>query len=220
MAAVTATARAGDGSTAAADEQLSLPSAERVVPASAGPDTPTTSLGTLLMIAADFMVLAAMVAAYFAVKDGSASWPPKGVSVGTYIPTIVTITAIMSAFSVQWGLYSSRRNDQRNATIGMGMTVVLGLAMANAEWLAFTRSGFSVADHAYGTFYYLLIGFHLVHVVAATLLVVLVAGRAVAGHFSRDRHEPVRAVTIFFHYTNAVWFVVVTVLFLLSKNHA
>lgn len=218
MAAVTATTRSAE--TAGADEQLSLPSAERVAPASAGPDTPTTSLGTLLIIAADAMVLAGIVAAYFAVRDGSASWPPKGVSVGTYIPTMVTITAVMSAFSVQWGLYASRRNDQRNAAIGMAMTVFLGLAMANAEWLAFTRSGFSVADHAYGTFYYLLVGFHLVHVLAATMLLILVAGRALAGHFSRDRHEPVRAVTIFFHYTNAVWFVVVTVLFLLSKNHS
>ena len=213
--AATATARPDAG----ADEQLSLPSAERAAPASAGPDTPTTSLGTLLIIAADAMVLAGILAAYFAVKDGSAAWPPKGVSVGTYIPTMVTITAVMSAFSVQWGLYAGRRNDQRNAAMGMGMTVFLGLAMANAEWLAFTRSEFSVADHAYGTFYYLLIGFHLVHVVAATILLILVGGRALAGHFSRDRHEPVRAVTIFFHYTNAVWFVVVTVLFLISKNH-
>ena len=216
MAAVSAPTRPDPGD---ADEQLALPSAERVAPATAGPDTPTTSLGTLLIVAADAMVLAGILAAYFGVKDGSASWPPTDVSVGTYIPTIVTITAVMACFSVQWGLYATRRNDQRNAVIGMGMTVFLGLAMANAEWLAFTRADFGVSAHAYGTFYYLLIGFHLVHVVAASVLLMLVAGRALTGQFSRDRHEPVRAVSIFFQYTNAVWFVVVTVLFLLSKIH-
>lgn len=200
-------------------DQLALPSAERVAPATARPDTPTTSLGTLLMIAADAMVLAGIVAAYFGVKDGSSAWPPSGVSVGTYIPTMITITAVMASFSVQWGLFASRRNDQRNAAIAMVMTVFFGVAMANAEWLAFTRLGFGVSAHAYGTFYYLLVGYHLVHVLAATVLLILVAGRALAGHFSRDRHEPVRAVTIFFHYTNAIWFVVVTVLYLLSKNH-
>ena len=216
MAAVSAPTRSDAGD---ADEQLALPSAERVAPATAGPDTPTTSLGTLLLVGADAMLLAGIVAAYFGVKDGSAAWPPKGVSVGTYIPTVVTITAVMAAFSVQWGLYATRRNDQRNAVIGMGMTVFLGLAMANAEWLAFTRADFGVSAHSYGTFYYLLIGFHLVHVLAATVLLLLVAGRALVGHFSRDRHEPVRAVAIFFQYTNAVWFVVVTVLYLLSKIH-
>ncbi len=219
MAAVSAPTRS-DHDAADAGDQLALPSAERVAPASAGPDTPSTSLGTLLVVAADAMVLAGMLAAYFGVKDGSSSWPPKGVSVGTYIPTMVTITAVMASFSVQWGLFASRRNDQRNAAIALGMTVFFGLAMANAEWLAFTRAGFGVSAHAYGTFYYLLIGYHLVHVVAATVLLILVTCRALAGHFSRSRHEPVRAATIFFHYTNAIWFVVVTVLFLLSKNHA
>lgn len=214
----TLSAPAGTEADATGDDQLALPSSERVAPASARPDTPATSLGTLLMIAADAMVLAGMVAAYFGVKDGSSAWPPKGVSVGTYIPTMVTITAVMASFSVQWGLFATRRNDQRNATIAMVMTVFFGVAMANAEWLAFTRAGFGVSAHAYGTFYYLLIGYHLVHVLAATVLLILVAGRALAGHFSRDRHEPVRAVTIFFHYTNAIWFVVVTVLYLMSKN--
>ena len=217
MAAVSAPTRPDEGD---AEEQPALPSAERVPPATAGPDTPTTSLGTLLIVAADAMVLAGIVAAYFGVKDGSAAWPPKGVSVGTYIPTIVTITAVMACFSVQWGLYATRRNDQRNAGMAMVMTVLFGVAMANAEWLAFTRAGFGVSAHAYGTFYYLLIGYHLVHLLAATVLLILVAGRALVGHFSRDRHEPVRAVTIFFQYTNAVWFAVVTVLFLLSKNHS
>jgi heme/copper-type cytochrome/quinol oxidase subunit 3 len=201
-------------------EQPALPSGERVPPASAGPDTASTSLGALLVVAADAMVLAGIVAAYFAVKDGSAAWPPKGVSVGTYIPTMVTITAVMASFSVQWGLFATRRNDQRNAAIAMVMTVFFGVAIANAEWLAFTRAGFGVSAHSYGTFYYLLVGYHLVHMLAATALLVLVTCRALAGHFSRSRHEPVRAATIFFHYTNAVWFVVVTVLFLLSKNHS
>lgn len=215
----TVSAPTGTEASGEADDQLALPSAERVAPASARPDTPTTSLGTLLVIAADAMALAGILAAYFGVKDGSSAWPPKGVSVGTYIPTMVTITAVMASFSVQWGLFASRRNDQRNAAMAMVMTVFLGVAMANAEWLAFTRAGFGVSAHAYGTFYYLLIGYHLVHVLVATVLLMLVAGRALAGHFSRDRHEPVRAVTIFFHYTNAVWFVVVTVLHLLGKNH-
>jgi len=202
-----------------AADQLELPSAERVAPASAGPDTASTSLGTLLVVAADAMVLAGIVAAYFAVKDGSASWPPDGVSVGTYIPTMITITAVMASFSVQWGLFATRRNDQRNAGVALGLTVFFGVAMANAEWLAFTRAGFGVSAHAYGTFYYLLIGYHLVHLLAATTPLVLVTCRALAGHFSRSRHEPVRAATIFFHYTNAIWFTVVTVLFLLSRNH-
>src|ERR671932_2810345 len=100
---------------------LVLPTGERLPgPVRGKPRRGTTTIGTLLFVTADAMVLGAMCAVYFAIKDGSAAWPPKGVHVGTYIPTIITITAAMSAFSIQWALYASFRNDQRNATIALG----------------------------------------------------------------------------------------------------
>ena len=75
---------------------------------------------------------------------------------------------------------SMRANDQRNVGIALLFTAFLGLATANAEWAAFDKAGFGVGDHAYGTFYFLLIGFHLVHLVAAVGLIAA-PGRAVAG---------------------------------------
>ncbi|MGH9189605.1 MAG: cytochrome c oxidase subunit 3 [Acidimicrobiales bacterium] len=176
------------------------------------------SLGTALVMAADLMMLGAVIAAYFAVKDGSAAWPPRGVSVGTYVPTVVTITAVMSAFSAQWAVYAARRNDPRNVTIGLVLTLVFALAMGNAEWLALTSAGFGISSHAYGTFYFLLYGYHLVHVLVGVPLLGMVAARALSGQFSRQSHETVRATAIFWHSANVVWFIVVTALFLLSRH--
>ena len=39
-----------------------------------------------------------------------------------------------------------------------------------------------------------------------------------AGHFSGDRHDALRAGAVFWQYTNIIWFVVVTVLFLFSRH--
>jgi cytochrome c oxidase subunit 3 len=198
---------------------LLLPTGEALPgPVPGRPRRGTTTIGTLLFITADAMVLGAMVAVYFAIKDGSAAWPPKGVHVGTYIPTMLTITAVMSAFSVQWGVFAARRNDGRNAAMALGLTLFLGLAMANLEWLTFVRSGFGFNDHTYGTLYDLLIGYHLVHLLAAVVVVLVLAFRTVAGHFSGDRHDALRAGALFWQYSNVVWFVVVSVLFLASRH--
>src|SRR5919206_1132062 len=128
----------------ASDEApLVLPTGEPLPgPVPGKPRRGTTTIGTLLFVTADAMVLAAMCAVYFAIKAGSSAWPPKGVHVGTYIPTIISITAVMSAFSVQWGLFAARRNDGRNAAMALGLTLFLGISIANLEWLAFVRSGF------------------------------------------------------------------------------
>jgi len=178
----------------------------------------TSTIGTLLFVTADAMVLGAVVAIYFAIKEGSTTWPPSDVHVGTYIPTMITITALMSAFSVQWGIFSARRNDGRNAVMALILTLFLGLAMANLEWLTFVRSGFGFNDHTYGTLYDVLIGFHLLHLLAAVVALLVLSFRTMAGHFSGDRHDALRAGAVFWQYTNAVWFVVVTVLFLFSRH--
>jgi cytochrome c oxidase subunit 3 len=178
----------------------------------------TATIGTLLLITADAMVLAAVLAVYIAIKEGATTWPPTGVHLSTYTPTMITITAVMSAFSVHWGIFAARRNDGRNAVMALILTLFLGLAMANLEWLSFVRTGFGFNDHPYGTLFDVLIGYHLLHLLAAVVTMLVLAFRTMAGHFSGDRHDALRAGAIFWQYSNVVWFVVVSVLFLASRH--
>jgi heme/copper-type cytochrome/quinol oxidase subunit 3 len=195
---------------------LALPSGIKVTPARVLPDR-TRALGTYLFMVADAMVLATIVAAYFAIKDGSSAWPPKGVGVGTYIPFIITITVTMASLSALWAVKAMRDNDQRNVAVALVFAVFLGVAAANAEWAAFGKAGFGVGDHAYGTFYYVLIGYHLVHLLAGIGLLLLLAGRTLTGHFSADHHDPLRSGVLYFQYSNVIWYVVATVLFVFSR---
>lgn len=215
--AVTAPTRAASAGEAA--------TATPALPAGAGAPTPqnglprgTTRLGMLLVLAADAMVLVTLLAAYFTIRGGSPKWPAAGVQVGTYIPTVLSITAVMTALSVAWMVYATRHNDQRNAFAAALLTVVLGLAMANAQWYAMTNAKFGPSDHAYGTLYHLFLGYHLVHVLAGLVMIAVVAAQTLAGHYSREDHEPVRAAAVFWQYGNVVLFTVVTVLFLLSAH--
>ncbi len=201
------------------DAPVVLPTGEPLPgPVPGRPRRGTSTIGTLLLVTADAMVLGAVVAVYIAIKEGATTWPPSDVQVGTYIPTMITITAVMSGFSVQWGIFAARRNDGRNAAMALILTLFLGLAMANLEWLSFVRSGFGFNDHTYGTLYDVLIGYHLLHLLAAIVVLLVLAFRTMAGHFSTDRHDALRAGAVYWQYTNIVWFVVVTVLFILSRH--
>ncbi len=196
-----------------------LPTGEALPgPVPGRPRRGTSTIGALLFVTADAMVLAAVVAVYLGIKEGSTTWPPSDVSVSTYFPTMITITAVMSGLSVQWGIFSARRNDGRNATMALLLTLFLGLAMANLEWLTFVRTGFGFNDHTYGTLFDLLTGYHLLHLLVAMVVVLVLAFRTMAGHFTDDRHDALRAGAVFWQYTNIVWFVVVTVLFILSRH--
>ncbi len=175
-------------------------------------------LGMLLVIAAEAMILGAILAAYFTIKGASPNWPPGGVNVGTYVPTVVTITAVMSMFSMAWAVNAVRRHDVRNAVIAIVLTIVFGLAMANAQLFGLARAGFGAQKHAYGTLYYLLIGFHIAQLVAGLVMLIVVAARVLAGHFSAEDHQPVRAVSYFWYWACAAWFAALTALFLMSPH--
>ncbi|MGQ0744675.1 MAG: cytochrome c oxidase subunit 3 [Acidimicrobiales bacterium] len=178
----------------------------------------SVSIGVLILLAADFMVLGTMVAAYFAVKAGSADWPPEGVEVGTYIPTVVGITAILGSFSAQWAVWAARRNEQRNVAIAMVLTALMTVAMANAEWQALVEAGFGVASHAYGTFYFAFFGYHIAHLLVVSALALMVAARAVAGHFPSNRCDGVRGTAIAYQGVTVLGYVIITVLFLASRH--
>jgi heme/copper-type cytochrome/quinol oxidase subunit 3 len=173
-----------------------------------------------LIIAADFMVLGTLLAAFFTLKGGAASWPPKDMKLDIYLPTVVTITAVMSAVSMGWAVFAVRRHDVGNAIAAMVLTVVLGLATANLQWYSLSKAPFGVARHSYGTMYNLLINYHLAHVLIGILMIVVVGCRTLAGHFGRERSEPVRAVAMFWQYGNIAWAIILVAVFLISKSHA
>jgi cytochrome c oxidase subunit I+III len=199
---------------------LSAPAlpAGRDEPMPAGRPNGTTLLGMKLVLAADAMVLVTLLVAYFTIKQGAPVWPPKGVKVGTYLPTIITITAAMSAASACWMLFCVRRNDQRNAVAAAVLTVFLGTAVANAQWYSITNPKFGASSHAYGSLYKVLLGFHLAHVVAGMVMIVVVAAQALAGHYGSEDHEPVSAVVWFWQYASVAWIAIVVALFVLSPH--
>lgn len=197
-----------------------LPSGSALSPPRPPGEVPkgTNLLGVLLVLVADAMVLATLLATWSVLKAGAAHWPPKGVKVPTYLPTVVTITVVMGIFSMQWAISSIRRNDQRSATVALVLTIVLGAAVVNAQWYSLIRAKFSIGDSAYATLYDLLIGYQAVHMVIAVAAVVLVGARAVVGHFGREGYDPMRAVGALWYYASGSWLLIVSVVFLLSRH--
>jgi cytochrome c oxidase subunit 3 len=203
-----------------AEATLALSSGAARVTASPPSIPGATVMGMVLILAADLMLLGTLLAVFFSLKGGAASWPPKGVKLDIYLPMVVTITAAMSAVSMGWAVFAVRRHDVGSAIAAMVLTIVLGLAMANLQWYSMSKAPFGVARHSYGTMYTLLINYHLVHILIGIVMIVIVGCRTLAGHFGRERSEPVRAVAMFWQFGNVAWALIVIALFFVSKAHA
>ena len=192
------------------EETLALTAGD--APAEAARPRGVSNVATALLVAGGFMVLIAMVAGYYALRSQSFSWPPVGL--GTYLPTMVAITMVLSAVSVQWPVWAIRHDDQRTALAGLGLTIFFALAVLNAQWYELAHLKFDLGANTYGTFVYLMTGYHMVTVIAGIVALGAVLSRTVGGDFSADDHDALTATAIYWQFANVVGLVAYAVLFL------
>ena len=162
-------------------------------------------LGAALFVAASAMATGALVATALAVNATHSPWRPKGVDLSTYLPNMLALTAVMSSFSAAWMLWSVRRADRRTTVTAGGLTLLLAVAMANGQSYLMGHAGLKIGANAFSTLFVLFTGFHLLHAIAGVVLLGVLLGRTIAGHFSADEHDAVVATTLFWHWANLVW---------------
>ncbi len=158
----------------------------------------------------------------------SARWPAVVAPGGTEpftpmgawgIPAINTLLLLSSGVTLtwaHWGLVAGKRNQ---LTVGLIMTIALGvlfLCLQGYEYAhAYSELGLKLSSGIYGSTFFMLTGFHGLHVtIGATMLTVMLF-RAMAGHFRPDQHFAFEAVAWYWHFVDVVWlFLFITVYWL------
>jgi heme/copper-type cytochrome/quinol oxidase subunit 3 len=128
--------------------QLALPSGERKA------DPSLAVYGVLALSVAALVVMGTLVGAYLAIRSGTAVFPPKGVVIQDYYGNMLGGTALIGAFGGWWALYAVRRDEPRQATIALGMTVLMEAALINLMTYVIRSSALSPSTDAYGVLYY------------------------------------------------------------------
>ena len=79
---------------------------------------------------------------------------------------------------------SSERDDRAGAARWLLITMALGLVFLCNQALEYSELPFSISSHAYGSIFYLMTGFHGLHVIGGIVFMATVVG-VIAGGSSR-----------------------------------
>ena len=162
-------------------------------------------LGTVLFLSSELMFFAALFAAYFDLRAGAAVWPPPGVRLdlpesafGTLLLLVASLVAVAASRALERDRVAVARRWLLCAVVAAVSFVVLSLH-------GYSRETFTMASHAYGSIYYTLTGFHLLHVIAGVgILVAMIAGlRSPA--LRANRLAGAEAMTYYWHFVFVVW---------------
>jgi heme/copper-type cytochrome/quinol oxidase subunit 3 len=174
--------------------------------------------GMVMLIATESMLFLALVASYFFLRFQSGPrWPPEGISTPALeLPLVMSVILWSSSIPVHLADRAVRRGDHRTLRLGLALGFVLGAAFLGLQGIEYAEllTEFTPTTNAYGSLFYTITGFHGLHVVVGLLFSVWTQGRAWRGAFDRHRHLTVQNFTLYWHFVDAVWVVVLAALYL------
>jgi cytochrome c oxidase subunit 3/cytochrome c oxidase subunit I+III len=180
------------------------------------PDTHRGTAGMALAIVTEALLFVSLFFAYFYVGHQHRRWPvhPPKLELALLLLAVLLASSLTLELAVRrlaaGGLGGARA--LLAATIGLG---ALFLVLQSFEYRDRLRE-VQPTSNAYGSLFYAITGFHALHVVAGLAMLVFVSCLPTLEP-ERSPHRPLNNAALYWHFVDAVWIVVVGLLYLLPR---
>ncbi len=134
---------------------------------------------------------------------------PKGLIDPLHLPLINTLLLLSSSVTVTVAHYRLKQDRRPQVILWLSLTVVLGCAFLLFQALEYVEAyhelGLTLQAGIYGATFFILTGFHGMHVTLGTLMLFIILLRVIRGHFAPDHHFGFEAVSWYWHFVDVVW---------------
>lgn len=125
------------------------------------------------------------------------------------LPLYNTLILLTSSVTLHFAHVGLEQGKRKQLTALLLVTVLLGavfLVLQAQEYVhAYREMGLTLSAGVYGNTFFLLTGFHGLHVTIGTIMLFVMLLRVVKGHFSADRHFAFQATSWYWHFVDVVW---------------
>jgi cytochrome c oxidase subunit III len=187
-----------------ADENWRLPSRGRV--------------GMLSLIVGECGIFIIFVIAYVYYIGRSAYGPtPKILD----IPYFNTVCLLSSSITIVIAEHAIKHGSMRRFAAWWALTMLLGIEFLTGtalEWRTLIfRDHLTVRTNLFGTTFYSLVGLHATHVVVGLIGLSVVMIFTLLGRVKQSHAERIQVLALYWHFVDAVWVVVFTVVYIVGR---
>lgn len=129
--------------------------------------------------------------------------PPWG------LPLINTILLVTSSVTLTIAHHALINNQRGKLKLNLLLTLILGfsfLALQVEEYIhAYTEMGLTLDAGIYGSTFFMLTGFHGMHVTIGAIMLTIMLFRVLKGHLTPDNHFAFEAAAWYWHFVDVVW---------------
>jgi cytochrome c oxidase subunit 3 len=125
------------------------------------------------------------------------------------LPLLNTLILLTSSVTVTIAHHALKAGHRGKVLVFLGLTVLLGAtfvyAQAHEYMEAYKELNLTLHSGVYGSTFFMLTGFHGLHVTLGTIMLAIIWLRVLKGHFSPEHHFGFEAVAWYWHFVDVVW---------------
>lgn len=178
----------------------------------------TAVFGMTIFLASEAMLFAGLIAGYIVLRLSSPAWPPSPdlPKLPVVLTGINTVFLITSSFTYHFAEVAVKKG--KKGTAWLSLTVLLGslfLCIQGYEWYHMHHEGlwFNTGG-VYGSSFFVLTGFHGLHVLIGVLMIAWALIRQLGGAYTAQSHTYLILAGMYWHFVDVVWLFLYSVLYL------
>ncbi|MDY7015581.1 MAG: heme-copper oxidase subunit III [Cyanobacteriota bacterium] len=174
-------------------------------------------LGLMVFLASESLMFCGLFASYLIYRSAHSTWPPEGTDVELLFPTINTIILVSSSFVIHRGDVAIKKNDVKRLRLWYGLTVLMGLIFLGGQVYEYLTLGYGLSTNVFSSCFYLMTGFHGLHVFVGVLLMLGVIWRSRRlNHYHATKHTGPEMAEIYWHFVDIIWVILFSLLYILT----
>src|SRR5687768_7039107 len=162
-------------------------------------------------LGSECLLFGALISTYLLYKGRSTSGPLPEDVYDIPFTSASSFLLLMSSLTMVLALASIQRGDTRRLRLWLLGTATLGSLFITGQVYEFTlfyKEGLSLSTNLFGSSFFVLTGFHGVHVSLGILMLLSLFRLAGRGKLPKERSEVVELVGLYWHFVDIVWIVI------------
>jgi cytochrome c oxidase subunit 3 len=171
--------------------------------------------GFTVFLLSESIVFISFFMTYIALRLTTNPWLPPGVpSLEVKQPAINTLVLVSSSFVIYFAERALKGNKLAKFRLLWLTTSAMGTYFLVGQAIEWSHLSFGLTTGLFGATFYLLTGFHGLHVLVGILLQLIMLVRSfIRGNYNSG-HFGVSATSLFWHFVDVIWLILFSLLYL------
>ncbi|HEX5127390.1 MAG TPA: cytochrome c oxidase subunit 3 [Rhodocyclaceae bacterium] len=135
-----------------------------------------------------------------------------------WLPAVNTALLLSSAATLTWAHWAIRRGMRGQFNLFLALTILLGITFLGCqsyEYIHAYAAGMKLTSGVYGSTFFMMTGFHGLHVTIGAIMLTVMLVRSLRGHFTQERHFAFEAAAWYWHFVDYVWLLLFVLVYVL-----